>query len=96
MKTLSRWSHDYLTMVSRRCAMKGKKVKIKITETFTKQVEVTVPRMLNTDALIVRWVREHVDNRIIDATNMDGVVDAGDDMDYDKKMEVVNGGDATK
>ena len=69
--------------------MKGKKVKIKITETFTKQVEVTVPRMLNSDALIVRWVREHVENHIIDATNMDGVVDAGDDMDYKKTMEVI-------
>ena len=69
--------------------MNGKKVKIRITETFTKQVEVTVPRMLNSDALIVRWVREHVDNRIIDATNMDGVVDAGDDMDYKKTMEVM-------
>jgi len=69
--------------------MTGKKVKIKITETFTKEVEVTVPRMLNSDALIVRWVREHVDNRIIDATNMDGVVDAGDDMDYKKTMEVM-------
>ena len=68
--------------------MAGKKVKIKITETFVKQVEVTVPRMLNSDALIIRWVREHVDNRIIDATNMDGVVDAGDDMDYKKTMEV--------
>ena len=89
MKTLSRWSHDYLTMVSRMCAMAGKKVRIKITETFTKQVEVTVPRMLNSDALIVRWVREHVDNRIIDATNMDGVVDAGDDMDYKKTMEMM-------
>lgn len=89
MKTLSRWSHDYLTMVSRRCDMAGKKVKIRITETFTKQVEVTVPRMLNSDALIIRWVREHVDNRIIDATNMDGVVDAGDDMDYKKTMEVM-------
>lgn len=69
--------------------MKGKKVKIRITETFVKQVEVTVPRMLNSDALIVRWVREHVDNRIIDATNMDGVVDAGSDMDYKKTMEVM-------
>ena len=68
--------------------MKGKKVKIKITETFTKQVEVTVPRMLNSDALIVRWVREHVDNRIIDATNMDGVVDAGDDMDYKQEIAI--------
>ena len=89
MKTLSRWSHDYLTMVSRRCAMAGKKVRIRITETFTKEVEVNVPRMLNSDALIIRWVREHVDNRIIDATNMDGVVDAGDDMDYKKTMEVM-------
>lgn len=69
--------------------MKGKKVKIRITETFTKQVEATVPRMLNSDALVIRWVREHVDNRIIDATNMDGVVDAGDDMDYKKTMEVM-------
>ena len=68
---------------------KYKEVKIKITETFTKQVEITVPRMLNSDALIVRWVREHVDNRIIDATNMCGVVDAGDDMDYKKIMEVM-------
>ena len=68
--------------------MKGKKVKIRITETFTKQVEVTVPRMLNSDALIVRWVREHVDNRIIDATNMDGVVDAGDDMDYKQEIAI--------
>lgn len=87
MKTLSRWSHDYLTMVSRRCAMKGKKVKIKITEIFTKQVEVTVPRMLNTDALIVRWVREHIDDRILDATSLVGVNDVGSDMDY--KREVV-------
>lgn len=63
-------------------------VRIKITETFTKEVEVTVPRMLLRDErLVVRWVRIHGDNRIFDATSMFGVNDAGD-MDYKNTVTV--------
>ena len=69
--------------------MNGKKVKIKITETFTKHVEVIVPCILNSDALIERWVRGHIDTRILDATSQVGIRDAGSDMDYKKIMEVM-------
>jgi hypothetical protein len=67
--------------------MAGKKVRIKITETFTKEVEVSVPRMLNTDALIERWVRERLDARILNATDMFGVKEAGD-MDYKREISI--------
>lgn len=75
--------------------MVAKTVKIKITETFEKQVEVRVPHTLNSDARIKRWVREHIDDRILDATSQVGVEDVGDDMDYSQTLEVVHGGDAS-
>lgn len=68
--------------------MTGRKIKIKITETFEKQVEVTVPRnMLNSDALC--WVRDNLDTRILYATSSFGIKDAGSDMDYKKIVEVM-------
>lgn len=69
------------------CDMVAKTVKLKITETFVKQVEVRVPHTLESDARIKRWVREHIDDRILDATSQVGVNDVGSDMDY--KQEVV-------
>ena len=75
--------------------MVAKTVKIKITETFVKQVEVRVPHTLESDARIKRWVREHIDDRILDATSQVGVEDVGDDMDYSQTLEVVHGGDAS-
>lgn len=68
--------------------MVAKTVKIKITETFVKQVEVRVPHTLNSDARIKRWVREHIDDRILDATSQVGVEDVGDDMDYNQTMTI--------
>lgn len=69
--------------------MVGKTVKLKITETFVKQVEVRVPHTLNSDARIKRWVRDHIDDRILDATSQVGIEDVGSDMDYKQTMEVV-------
>lgn len=77
--------------------MTGRKVKISITETFEKQVEVTVPCTLNSDALIERWVYEEcVDVRILDATSSVGVKNIGSDMDYCKKIEVKRGDNAAE
>lgn len=71
-----------------------KKVRIKITETFEKEVEVNVPRgMMGDDTLI--WVREHLDSRILYATNQFGVKDVGSSMDYKRTLEVTNVGDAS-
>lgn len=75
--------------------MVAKTVELKITETFEKRVKVRVPHTLNSDAHIKRWAREHIDDRILDATSQVGVEDVGDDMDYKQTMEVVHGGDAS-
>ena len=66
--------------------MAGKKVKIKITETFTKEVEVNVPRGMTTADTLV-WVRQNLDSRILYATNSFGVKDAGD-MDYKQEITI--------
>lgn len=76
--------------------MIGKTVKLKITETFVKQVKVRVPHTLDSDARIKRWAREHIDDRILDATSQVGIEDVGNDMDYKQTMEVVNGDNTTE
>lgn len=68
--------------------MVAKIVKLKITETFEKVVKVSVPHTLNSDASIKRWAREHIDDRILDATSQAGVEDVGDDMDYKQEITI--------
>ena len=65
-----------------------KKVRVKIVETFTKEVEVNVPKGVKSDGDILNWVRLHVDNRVLDATNMDGTVDPASDMDYKQEFSL--------
>lgn len=66
--------------------MESKKVRIKITETFEKEVEVDVPLGMMGDDTII-WVREHLDSRILYATSQFGAKDAGD-MDYKQEILV--------
>lgn len=63
-----------------------KAVRVKIVETFTKEVEVHVPKGVKSDADVLMWVRTHVDSRVLDATKMDGAVDPASDMDYKQEM----------
>ena len=73
-----------------------RKVKVKITETFEKVVECTVPTDIKSDKDAIAWIEENEDNEVLDATCTVGVTDPADAMDYKRTMEVVNGGDATE
>ena len=70
-------------------------VKVKITETFEKVVECTVPADLKSNEDAIAWLEENEDNEVLDATCTVGVTDPADEMDYKRTMEVVHGGDAS-
>lgn len=71
-----------------------RQVKVKITETFDKVIECTVPADLKSDKDIIAWIEENEDSDVLDATHVIGVNPA-DEMDYKRTMEVINGGDAS-
>lgn len=72
-----------------------RQVKVKITETFEKVVECTVPADLKSDEDAIAWLEENEDYAVLDATCSAGVKDHAKEMDYKRTLEVVNGGDAS-
>ena len=66
-----------------------RQVKVKITDTFEKVVECTVPADIKSDKDAIAWLEDNEDNEMLDATCTAGVEDPADEMDYKRTMEVM-------
>ena len=68
-----------------------RQVKVKITETFEKVVECTVPTDMKSDEDIIAWLEENYYNEVLDATCTVGVTDPADEMDYKRTIQIQKG-----